>query len=168
MAAPVASLLCSVAPNCPFLRFRERRLPAPLESFKSSAAPRACPPQRLAPALLKSLKPPRRALPSVPSSAVASTQASRWVAAMSFLTVSRPPPAPLESFKSSAAPRACPCSKTSAAPPACPAQQPQRKTPPSTNRSVLSKLLQNLRSPSSLPPSQREILRSASSLPPLK
>ena len=48
--------------------------PAPLESFKSSAAPRACPPQRLAPALLKSLKPPR----SAPSS-VASTQAMSLV-----------------------------------------------------------------------------------------
>ena len=157
----------SVAPKS-FLTV-SRPPPAPLESFKSSAAPRACPPQRLAPALLKSLKPPR----SAPSS-VASTQAmslvplpassgpalrglsgcdrvpaassgqppssgfphcskpfaappaaragpfqkpeifcavppstSRWVAAESFLTVSRPPPAPLESFKSSAAPRAC-------------------------------------------------------------
>ena len=59
----------------------------------SSAAPRACPPPACPPQQLQQKKTP---------------STSRWVAAKSFLTVSRPPPAPLESFKSSAAPRACP------------------------------------------------------------
>ena len=110
-------------PQSLFLRFRDRRLPA-LETFKSSAAPRTS---------------------TVPPST------SRSVAPKSFLTVSRPPPAPLESFKSSAAPRACPRSKTSAAPPACPPQQLQQK-PPSTSRWVAANLF--LRFRDRLPPSK--------------
>ena len=119
--------------------------PAPLESFISFAAPRACPRSKTsaAPPALQQLQ--QKNLPST----------SRWVAAKSFLTVSRPPPAPLESFKSFAAPRACPRSKTSAAPPAL--QQLQQKNLPSTSRWVAAKSFLTVSRP---PPAPLETFKS--------
>ena len=124
--------------------------PAPLENFISFAAPRACPRSKTsaAPPALQQLQ--QKNLPST----------SRWVAAKSFLTVSRPPPAPLETFKSFAAPRACSGSCKSLT------SNLRRASihAPLGGRKVFSYGFET----AACPPRKLHILRSASSLPPLQ
>ena len=111
-------------PQSLFLRFRDRRLPPRnLQMLRSASrlpwllqkpltsnhhlwcgASRPLKPWAWHPSLQLFQPPP--ALQQLQQKNLPST--SRWVAAKSFLTVSRPPPGPLETFKCFAAPRACP------------------------------------------------------------